>query len=340
LAAPLVSGSAGTAISHAEWGGDLVTTFLTWWLGNATGILLVGALTISLCHRGPTVSRVRQVSAVGETASVVGITWLVFGFTTLPFMYVVLAPLAAVALRHGLRAVAAASMSFALVATFLTALGRGPFTDFGTSTTRVLLLEGFIVITAFIAFLISATMAEQRYDREMLVELATHDQLTGLPNRRLFLEELERAEARRSRVDQMAAVVYLDLDGFKEINDELGHETGDKVLVEVGRRIASGMRDGDFAARIGGDEFAAILQPVTGLEGATAVARRLADLLEHPDNPADLAIKVSFGVALLTAETDRNMREADEDMYTRKHGRAARARVGLRQASATANARA
>ena len=327
LAAPFVSGFAGTAISLAHWGGALGSTFLTWWLGDATGILLVGALAVSLYHRGPTVSRIRRVSAVGEVALVVVITALVFGVMTLPLTYVVLAPLTAVALRHGLRAVAAACMCFALVATFLTALGRGPFTDFGSSTNRVVLLGGFIVVTAFIAFLIAATMAEQRHDRKMLVELATHDQLTGLPNRRLFVEELERAEARRTRIGQMAAVVYLDLDGFKEINDHLGHEGGDRLLVEVGSRLASWMREGDFVARIGGDEFAAILQPVTSFEGATAAARRLADLLEHSVNPADLAVKVSFGVALLTADNNRDMRDADADMYSRKNDRAARARV-------------
>ena len=95
-----------------------------------------------------------------------------------------------------------------------------------------------------------------------LRELATHDYLTGLPNRVLLYDRLEQALARFQRHGQAVALLYLDLDRFKPVNDEFGHQIGDAVLIEIADRIHTVIRDTDTAARIGGDEFAVLIEGV------------------------------------------------------------------------------
>lgn len=123
-------------------------------------------------------------------------------------------------------------------------------------------------------YAIARDITEQKKLQEQLVQLATYDSLTGLANRALFLREASRADARYQRTNTPMAVLYIDLDGFKPINDELGHETGDEVLREVAKRMAAFVRGGDLVARIGGDEFAAILHG-SDVYPETLVARML-----------------------------------------------------------------
>ena len=127
---------------------------------------------------------------------------------------------------------------------------------------------------------------------------------------------------------QGTAVIYLDLDGFKAINDRLGHSAGDDVLIEVGRRLAAGARKGDLVARLGGDEFAAILEPIDDLGDARLSARRIADLIEQPFNLGDqpVSIRVSVGAALLTADVGLSLRRADDELYRDKPRRGTRKR--------------
>jgi diguanylate cyclase (GGDEF)-like protein/PAS domain S-box-containing protein len=104
---------------------------------------------------------------------------------------------------------------------------------------------------------------------------ASHDSLTGLANREQFISDLGRSLAQSERNRRSIAVVYLDLDAFKEVNDELGHAVGDHVLAGVGRALLVTVRKGDTAARLGGDEFVVLLDPVDGIDHANAVAERL-----------------------------------------------------------------
>jgi diguanylate cyclase len=110
---------------------------------------------------------------------------------------------------------------------------------------------------------------------EDLAHRATHDSLTGLANRSLFDEALEEELGRESEDGKRFAVVYLDLDAFKEINDAFGHTVGDDVLRAVGAVLIAGVRESDLAARIGGDEFAVLLNPVTSVQRARSIAKRL-----------------------------------------------------------------
>ena len=154
-----------------------------------------------------------------------------------------------------------------------------------------------------------------RYER-----MASHDPLTGLPNRRLFQDRLEQALAQARRSGGALGVAYVDLDGFKAVNDARGHDAGDAVLTTVGRRLAGAVRDQDTVARLGGDEFGVLLLDVGGGEEATAVAEKLRAVVRAPLGLAggDALLDASVGVALFPdhgLDADALMRAADGAMY-------------------------
>ena len=156
-----------------------------------------------------------------------------------------------------------------------------------------------------------------------LVHQAFHDGLTGLANRTLFTERVEHALARTGQGD--TAVLFIDLDDFKHVNDSLGHAAGDQLLVAAARRLQGCLRPTDVAARLGGDEFAVLLERVTDAEAAAAVAGRVLDTLHQPFglNGRTIPIKASLGVATGRPgadEADELLRNADVAMYAAKAG--------------------
>jgi diguanylate cyclase (GGDEF)-like protein len=125
-------------------------------------------------------------------------------------------------------------------------------------------------------------VTEQHALRDQLMERAFYDSLTGLANRELFRDHLRTTLARKQRYGGEFAVIMIDLDDFKQVNDSLGHAAGDLLLSEVGRRIRMGLRDSDTAARLGGDEFAVIVDNLTTPEAALEVADRIIDWISAP----------------------------------------------------------
>ncbi len=125
-------------------------------------------------------------------------------------------------------------------------------------------------------------ITEREAAAEELAHHATHDALTELPNRVLLLDRLDHALARAERVHSTVAVLFLDLDRFKIVNDSLGHHAGDELLQEAARRIRAVAREADTVARFGGDEFVLICEDVDGVEEALAIAGRLTQQLEQP----------------------------------------------------------
>ncbi|MHB1332017.1 MAG: diguanylate cyclase domain-containing protein [Sulfuriferula sp.] len=153
-----------------------------------------------------------------------------------------------------------------------------------------------------------------------LEHLANHDCLTGLPNRSLFLDRLHQAEARGSRNHDGFAVVILDLDGFKAINDSFGHAVGDVVLQTTAYRIRQCLREEDTVARLGGDEFSLILTGIVQREEVTKVLEKIGTLLNEPlfvDNE-NISIRASMGVAIYPdhgANGHMLLKHADSAMY-------------------------
>ena len=155
---------------------------------------------------------------------------------------------------------------------------------------------------------------------------ARHDLLTGLPNRTQFHDRITRAALLAQEHGRQIAVMLIDLDGFKEVNDTLGHGNGDKLLQQIGVRLPEALRAGDTVARLGGDEFAILLPTVAGEDAALMVAEDLRRALDGPFALADLAIHpdASIGIALYPdhgADADTLIQHADVAMYLAKDGR-------------------
>ena len=158
---------------------------------------------------------------------------------------------------------------------------------------------------------------------EKMDQLAFYDQVTGLPNRRLFERELRQAVLRVSRESSGAALLLIDVDDFKKVNDSFGHAVGDKVLQMIGTRMTGVLRPTDIVARIGGDEFGAILHGVADSESAAKVARLMIEAVREPfaTEPTPTHIGLSIGVAMLPVDgTDPAvlLRSADMAMYVAK----------------------
>jgi diguanylate cyclase (GGDEF)-like protein len=149
---------------------------------------------------------------------------------------------------------------------------------------------------------------------------AFNDSLTGLPNRALLLDRLEVALARAEREDQPVSVLFLDLDGFKVVNDSLGHVAGDRLLIDVARRLSGCLRRGDTAARIGGDEFAILLADIGNPDRAPRVAERVIAALGEPFTVLGREVFVSASIGIAHGQNDAQnlLRNADVAMYRAK----------------------
>ena len=161
--------------------------------------------------------------------------------------------------------------------------------------------------------------------QDQMNHLAHHDQLTGLPNRTLFYDRLKQAQAQARRRNQSVALFFLDLDGFKAVNDSHGHEQGDRLLRAVGQRRVECVRESDTVARVGGDEFTVLLPEMPGREAAERIARLIIEAVSRPfelDRGIVCTIGVSIGISFFPADgedPERIMFFADAAMYRVKH---------------------
>ncbi len=176
-------------------------------------------------------------------------------------------------------------------------------------------IKGFIITTR--------DVSERKALEEQLRHQAFHDPLTNLANRARFTDRLEQALLRSARSGKPLAVLFMDVDNFKLINDSLGHSVGDQLLIEIGARLQSCLRKSSTCARLGGDEFAILLEDVRGVEDAAEVAARITETLADPFTYSgrDLTVSASVGVAMsgerLTS-ADGLLRKADLAMYAAK----------------------
>ncbi|MGA2528874.1 MAG: EAL domain-containing protein [Acidimicrobiales bacterium] len=165
-------------------------------------------------------------------------------------------------------------------------------------------------------------VSERKGLEEELKHQAFHDALSGLANRALFLDRLEHALARAARSQSLLAVLFLDLDDFKLVNDSLGHAAGDDLLISVAGRVVSSLRVGDTAARFGGDEFAVLLEEISDISEATQVAERIITELRAPLAIEDREVQVhaSIGIALPSGSEGpaELLQAADVAMYAAK----------------------
>lgn len=156
---------------------------------------------------------------------------------------------------------------------------------------------------------------------------ATHDELTGVLNRSLFNDRLEQAVTQATRNRRQVGLLFLDLDGFKDVNDRFGHQAGDKFLQHVAQRLVECTRDADTVGRVGGDEFMVLIPEVNGEQGAIELAWKLEQCLAKPHmfEEHTLVIAASIGCAVYpddSAEQEGLIRCADAAMYAAKAGNA------------------
>lgn len=176
-------------------------------------------------------------------------------------------------------------------------------------------------ITHYVSVLFDIT---ERHRQEELVRYqAYHDVLTGLPNRQLFHDRLTQALLHASREGEMLGVMFLDLDHFKEVNDSLGHDVGDRLLCEVASRVKAAIRGGDSVARLGGDEFVLLLPRIKRLDNLVSLAEKVLQSLRAPIRIGEHELKLTTSIGISVHPTDGDqpdmlIERADKAMYQAK----------------------
>ena len=190
----------------------------------------------------------------------------------------------------------------------------------GAGHIAVLFLGGVVGYLRDVRVLLHKQKKELIEKQKQLLHLAQHDALTGLPNRSLFIDRLERSVAQAKRSGEVVAVCFLDLNGFKEVNDTLGHAAGDDLLRQIAERLGGRRRESDTLARMGGDEFTVI---ATGLKDVGSVKRVAETLLDAFHLPfalrgQEVRMSASLGLALYPQDgrsADELLHVADSAMY-------------------------
>ena len=185
---------------------------------------------------------------------------------------------------------------------------------------KLIELDGKKVFFSIIRDISSRKTMEQR-----IAQLAHFDALTNLPNRALFYDRLDQAVARAKRYHQRFAILFMDLDGFKQVNDGFGHHVGDNLLGKVAERFTRNARDMDTVARVGGDEFIFILNNIEHAENVSRVAGKILDSLSRPFvvKGTTCSIGCSIGISIFPDDTEDSellVRMADDAMYMAKKG--------------------
>ncbi len=171
---------------------------------------------------------------------------------------------------------------------------------------------------------ISRDITQQALAEEQILYNAHHDLLTGLPNRRLFMDRLEQEVRHIGRGSLPLAVLFMDLDGFKKVNDTLGHEAGDRLLCRVAERLSECVRNDDTVARMGGDEFAVILAGAKQRAGVERAAQTIIDALAEPFHISQQPVNISVSIGITFFPQDASspvelLQAADKAMYRAKH---------------------
>ena len=177
-----------------------------------------------------------------------------------------------------------------------------------------------LILLGLVYYLVYRDITERRQAEEKLRVVATHDPLTALPNRTLLHERLSHALARAQRHGRQLAVLFVDLDRFKNVNDTLGHEAGDRLLQVAAQRLYDCLRETDTMARQGGDEFVVLMDELTGHEPITRVAQRILDAVGQPFfiDGQELHITASIGISVYPEDGRTLLKNADIAMYRAK----------------------
>jgi diguanylate cyclase (GGDEF)-like protein len=304
--------------------------WLTWWLGDLSGDLVVAPLLIlwSTAPRAPWDLRV-ILEALGLLVALSLVTLVVFDglipatqVERLPLQFLCSPLLLWAAFRLGRRGVASCLLVLSFIAIAGTLHGLGPFARRGPNES-LLLVQAFLAVEAVTMLAVAAVIGELRRAEDHARQLAVKDELTGLANYRAFMTAVDGEIRRAKRLSREFAVLLLDMDGLKRLNDRLGHLAGNRALCRIGECLRRSCRVTDTPARFGGDEFAIVL-PETAEAGAQLLAERIREhLARDVERPP---ISVSVGIAVYPrdgASPEKLLAAADQELYRSKAGRAA-----------------
>lgn len=284
---------------YADWA-KYGSIWSTWWLGDAVGAVVVTPFLL-LWRQNPRLdwTRKQSVELVFLFSGLFFTAWVIFGgrfhsaVKDYPLEYLCVPFLIWAAFRFGRRMVATAICGLAAIAAWGTLHGFGPFAR-ESQNTSMLLLQSFVGIIAVLSLVFASEVTGHRRAEEYVRQLAVTDPLTGVSNYRRLLDSLDAEIKRSARTGRSFALLLLDLDGLKKINDTYGHLVGSEALCRLANVLRIHCREVDTAARYGGDEFVLVLP-----ETETATARRVADrICERLKNEGDEPrISASIGVA-------------------------------------------
>lgn len=318
---PTVGVTSLAAGGFASWS-DYLSIWVTWWLGDAAGALIVAPPLILWSDRRRVHWTWRRLAeAAGLFVSLTVLGSLAFGPLGGPSLGFLCIPvLIWAALRFGPRVAATAAAVLAAIAVAqvtdaLASLGKVQ------ANAQLLLLQTFMAVTSVTILVLAAVSLERRRGERRLRALATTDPLTGLANYRLFVAELQSEIKRAQRTSRGFALVFFDLDGLKQINDQHGHMAGNEALCRMAESIRSTCREIDTPARFGGDEFAIVLPEADEVE-ALGVAQRVRARLS--DDATTPTLSTSVGVALYPRDGDTIeglIGTADRALYGMKQAR-------------------
>jgi len=325
---PLVGALIGTAVGVAFEGDPWWPRLPRWYVGDAIGVLVIAPALLILWPPGvPSTRRGMMPSLLIltiVTCAALG-PWRFAAATGLPFL--ILPVLTVIALRFGLRGAAGGVLIVATIIEAVTASGHGPFADdAGGAFHGLVVAQMFLAMCAVTTYVVAVLAGELTTGAKLEHELraqAGRDSLTGLANRRLLFDRIEQASRRLARRPGVVALIFIDLDAFKAVNDSFGHAVGDHILVQSADRLSQIVRDEDSVSRIGGDEFLILAEDLRDVTDAHDLAARVVHAFDEPFESAagPLQLTASVGIATITepiTDPEAYLSGADRAMYSAK----------------------
>ncbi len=315
-----------TLAGFAEWSA-YGSIWSTWWLGNAVGAVVVTPLVL-LWKENPRLNWTRKqfIEFAFLFPGIFLTGWAVFGgrfhsaVKNYPLEYLCIPFLIWAAFQLGRRNAATAICALGAIATWGTLHRYGPFAR-ESQNTSLLLLQAFMGIMAVTTMALAAEISEHKRADEHVRQLAVSDSLTGVANYRRLVEAIDSEIKRYGRTGRPFAVLMLDLDGLKKINDTHGHLVGSNALCRLACILRMHCREIDTAARYGGDEFVLVL-PETEFEAARRVARRIDERLRNDGEQPRISTSTGTAVYPRDGETiEELLGAADRALYREKGGR-------------------
>lgn len=308
---------------------DFRHAWLSWWMGDAMGVLVFAPLLLSWWFGDKeTFNTSRAVEVILLLLALILMSEFVFGNqfflfeSPLPLAFMTFPFLIWAAMRFGMRGATTAVLIVAGVILVNIIYEQGLFAQGSAfeSLTLLWLYANFLAVTSMI---LAASVSERQLAEIRLRHLSQHDHLTGLRNRFSLQEDVSATIARAKRHDRQPAVLFMDLDHFKKINDSMGHSIGDQLLISVGQRLHGCMREEDAVYRQGGDEFIIILEDVQHDEDIGKIAKKIKTAVNQPFEVQGVPLHTSVSIGISKypydgKDVENLLKNADTAMYRAK----------------------